>query len=169
MPAAQRDNLDTPRPSFSEPSVRTRRTTGAPSRGQASRGRAKRFAVGAVLLLLAVMPSPAQEQPLEPYNVVITDQATGKLVSFSQVRIYSVDPIENYRLAEKPVAQFPSDERPAPRDLMRLQLDPGRYEMVVRVLWLTADVHYMYFTVVDGKTNVVDILSTELPEELLTY
>jgi hypothetical protein len=169
MPAAQRGNRDIPSSSFPKPSVRVRIATGAPSWAQAARKRAKGYLAGAALLLLAVMPSPAQEQPLEPYNVVITDQAAGQLASYSQLRIYSVDPIENYRLAEKPVAQFPSDERPAPRDPLRLQLDPGRYEMTVRVLWLPVEVHYTYFTVVDSKTNVIDLLTIELPEELMTY
>jgi hypothetical protein len=123
-----------------------------------------------VLLLCAVgMPALAQEATTEAYNLVITDETTGFLASFAQVRVYSVDPIENTRLAAEPVAQLPSTTYPMPGNPIRLQLAPGRYELTVRVFWLPTEVHYMFFTVVDGTMNVVDILTVELPAELVTY
>jgi len=123
----------------------------------------------AALLCTATVSTLAQEQATEQYNVVITDEATRVLASYTQVRIYSVDPVENVRLAEEPVVQLPSKTHPASGSPVLLNLPPGRYELTVRVLWLPGEVHYMYFTVQDGTMNVVNILTVELPAELVTY
>jgi len=126
----------------------------------------------ASLLCMVALPVLAQEQPpqtVAQYNVLITDGATGFLTSCAKVRVYSVDPVENVRLAADPVVELPSKAYPAPADPILLELAPGRYELVVCMSWLTSEVHYLYFTVVDGAVTTVNLSSVELPAELLTY
>ncbi len=141
----------------------------APTRRRAAAVRLGRALLLIPLLWTVAVPALAQAQPVDQYNVVITDEATGFLASCTQVRVYSIDPVENVRLTAEPVAQFPSTVYPTPGNPIVLQLAPGRYELVVCMSWLPAEVHYMFFTVVDGTMNVVDILNVELPVELITY
>jgi len=126
-----------------------------------------------VVFLGAVTAPALAQQVAADYNVLVTDEGTGFLASCTQVRVYSVDPVENVRLLADPVAKFPSqfpdESRPAPTNPMFLLLAPGRYELAVCVAWLRAEVHYMYFSVEMDKVSVVDVLAVELPAELVTY
>ena len=134
--------------------------------------RTRTYLISVLLLSMMALPLLAQEQPSQTvaqYNVLITDGATGFLASCVKVRVYSVDPVENVRLAADPVVELPSKAYPTQADPILLQLAPGRYELVVCMSWLTTEVHYMYFTVVDGAVATVSLLSVELPAELLTY
>jgi hypothetical protein len=169
MQAAQHNNPDSKRSLRLALHAGTLGARAATARERVTQQHVRRFLLLAALLCLAAVPAIAQERAVEQYNVVITDEATGSLASYTQVRIYSVDPVENFRLAEDPVVQLPSKTYPMPGNPILLQLAPGRYELTVRVFWLPAEVHYLYFTVVDGTLNLVDILTVELPTELVTY
>jgi hypothetical protein len=142
-------------------------------RKRATRQRARRLMLLAAMLCAAAGSAVAQEQAAANYNVVITDGGAGALVSFTRVCVYSVDSVENVRLVADPVVQFPSrtpdGANPAPANPMFVLLTPGRYELTVSVPWLRGEVTYMYFVVEAERVSVVDVLSVELPAELMTY
>jgi hypothetical protein len=126
----------------------------------------------AIVLCAAGGSAVAQEQSTVAYNTLITDEATGFLSNCTQVRIYEVDPNsfgldpkhEYPRLMDDPLVGLVH-----PADPIYLQLDPGMYELAIYMLYLTEEVHYMYFIVADGAVTSVDVLSIELPAELVTY
>jgi len=98
----------------------------------------------------------------EAYNVSITDRGTELIEWFTEVRIYAVDPDTDDRLSEEAAVILAGPENP-----IKLELDPGRYEFVVWMLWLSEEVHYFYFDVDDVQRTAIDLHSYEFPEELV--
>jgi hypothetical protein len=126
----------------------------------------------AIVLCASAVGAMAQEQSAFGYNTLITDEATGFLANCTVVRIYPVDPntlgldpeYEYIRLTDAPLVALGH-----PADPIYLQLDPGMYEIAIYMFYLPEEVHYMYFTVGESVVTSVDVLSIDLPAELVTY
>ena len=116
-----------------------------------------------VALVVVAVPIVARDG-MDSFNVLISDEDTGFLVTCTEVRIYGIDPLLGTRLKDVPVLV-----QAHPTNPMRLVLDPGRYELVIWMFYLPTEVHYMYFDVTPDGVNPVNLLSVEFPEELMTY
>ncbi|MDD5264315.1 MAG: hypothetical protein PHU43_05705 [Candidatus Bipolaricaulis sp.] len=98
------------------------------------------------------------------FNVLLSDEDTGYLSTCTEVRIYSIDPTLGTRLSEVPVVILPYPASP-----IELTLDPGRYEIAIWLFYLSFEVKYMEFDVAENGVNVVNVMTVELPEGLVTY
>ena len=52
---------------------------------------------------------------------------------------------------------------------MQLFLQPGRYELAIWMFYLSSEVHFLYFSVPDSGVGLVDLMTVEFPQELVTY
>lgn len=118
-----------------------------------------------VLIVSVVALGVAAEQEVAtPYNLLISDGDTSFFQGCTEVRIYTIDPVLGGRLNVIPLVKLAHPENP-----LRLLLEPGRYELAIWMFYLPSEVHYLYFDVTDGGVNLVDLMTVEFPEGLLTY
>jgi hypothetical protein len=118
-----------------------------------------------VLIVSVVALGVAAEQDIaNPYNLLISDGDTRFFRGCTEVRIYTIDPVLGGRLNAIPVVALAQPENP-----IRLLLEPGRYELAIWMFYLPSEVPYLFFNVTDGGVNLVDLMTVEFPEELLTY
>ena len=117
-----------------------------------------------LVLSVVALGVAAQQEVVSPYNLLISDGDTSFFRGCTEVRIYGIDPVLGERLSATPVVTLTRPENP-----IRLLLEPGRYELAIWMFYLPSEVHYLYFDVTDGGVNLVDLMTVEFPEELLTY
>jgi hypothetical protein len=101
---------------------------------------------------------------MDPYNVVLSDEGTGFLQSCTEVRIYGVEPDRDVRTSPTPVVV-----RIRAVSQTELLLQPGRYELAIWMFYLSSEVHFLYFSVPDSGVGLVDLMTVEFPQELVTY
>jgi hypothetical protein len=101
---------------------------------------------------------------MDPYNVVLSDEGTGFLQNCTEVRIYGFDPDRDVRTSSTPVVV-----RIHAVSQTELLLPPGRYELAIWMFYLPSEVHFLYFSVPDSGVGLVDLMTVEFPQELVTY
>lgn len=115
------------------------------------------------LLLLSVLVfsalGMAQESPA--YNLMVSDQGTGRLEFITSVQIYAIDPETDKRLDAKPVVSESNPTNP-----MKVWLDPGHYEFAITVSHIAKDATFFRFEIVEGERTLIDLMKIEIPEEL---
>ncbi|MCX6093059.1 MAG: hypothetical protein NTX23_09370 [Candidatus Bipolaricaulota bacterium] len=101
---------------------------------------------------------------MDPYNVVLSDEDTGFLQSCTEVRIYGVEQDQDVRTSPTPAfVRIRAESR------TELLLQPGRYELAIWMFYLPSEVHFLYFSVPDSGVGLVDLMTVEFPQELVTY
>jgi hypothetical protein len=115
----------------------------------------------ALLMGLAIIGTA---QGAEAFNLMVSDQDTGLLEGFTEVRIYAVDPVTELRLTIEPSVVLDRLSNP-----ILLTLDPGRYEFVVWMFYLPFEVPYFQFDITEGEKNLINLLLFKRPKELVTY
>jgi hypothetical protein len=101
---------------------------------------------------------------MNPYNVVLSDEYTSFLESCTEVRIYGVEPDRDVRTSPTPAVVRLHAASPT-----EFLLQPGRYELAIWMFYLPSEVHFLYFSVPDSGVGLVDLMTVEFPEELITY
>jgi hypothetical protein len=117
-----------------------------------------------LVLSMAAFGVAAEQEVANPYNLLISDGDTRFFQGCTEVRIYTIDPVLGGRLNVVPAVTLTQPENP-----IRLLLEPGRYELAIWMFYLPFEVPYLYFDVTDGGVNLVDLMTVEFPEGLLTY
>ena len=117
-----------------------------------------------VFVVFSVGALAAAKDSTIPHNVVLSDAETGFLVNCTEVRIYAVDPDTDDRLASTPTVMLSHPKGP-----LYLELAPGAYELAIWMFYLPSEVHYLYFSAHEIGVTLVDLMSVEFPEELVTY
>ncbi len=117
-----------------------------------------------LFVVFVVTLATAGQDGARVFNVLLSDEDSGYLSTCTEVRIYSIDPTLGTRLSEVPVVTLSYPASP-----IELTLDPGRYEIAIWMFYLLSEVPYMQFDVAENGVNVVNVMTVELPEELVTY
>ena len=124
-----------------------------------------RSRVAWIMAVLALaIPFVGIAQGTTAFNLMVSDQNTGLIDGFTEVRIYAIDPVTEERLEALPVMVLNPPKNP-----IQVLLDPGRYELVVWMFYLPKEVPYFQFTIEEDETNLIDLLLIDMPSELVTY
>ena len=114
-----------------------------------------------ILLLLWGAVSIADEAAT--FNLTVVDGGSGLLRWFEEVSIFTFDPIEK-TLGEEAVVTVRN-----PRDPLQFLLPAGHYQIMVRVSFLPDYVPFGRVKILKGYKAVLDLLTIEFPDELVTY
>ena len=101
----------------------------------------------------------AEESPA--YSLMVSDQDTRRLESFTSVQIYTVDAETQKRLDIKPVFTLSKPANP-----LKIWLDPGYYEFTISVSFVDNELTYFRFEIVEGERTLIDLTKIEFPDEL---
>ena len=121
-----------------------------------------------VLLLMALVSAvafAAIAQEADIANFQVHDGDAWLIESFSTIWIYAIDPESGERIEP----DVPTTSVSFPDDPIQLILEPGFYEFVVGMFFLSEEVMFFQFEIVEDELNVVDLRELELPEALVVY
>ena len=120
-------------------------------------------AVSILLLSVLVLGLVAAAEDSPAYNLMVSDQSAYLIAQFTQFKIYAMNPETDRRLDAKPVVKESKIDDP-----IKLLLDPGHYEFVVSVEYVSEEATYFEFEIVEGERTLIDVTKIEFPEELST-
>lgn len=116
-------------------------------------------------LTLLLFASLGLAKGTNTFNFKVIDGNAWLIEMFRSVKIYALDAETGDRVDALPVIVEHNPDEP-----IRFQLEPGHYEFVVELSYLSEDVIYFQFEMIEGAAlQLVDLRELELPEELSVY